>query len=97
MEFTEQDAALITKVAQRDDRLERLVKKLSDRLDHLKSHLHDDPEPPPIKNHLHINVTLSKASSPAATQHKMEQFRLELLSLLEEYGVQRLDGSFERQ
>ena len=94
MEFTEKDAAFIIKVAQRDDRLERVVKKLTDRLDHLESHLHDDPEP---SQNLQCNIVFQNIVAPKDRRAYSQQFQAELMSLFREYGVYSFEGTYQRK
>jgi hypothetical protein len=75
----------------------RLAKDHTDlkhRVEHLEMHL--EAEEPP-KKHMPIHVILRGTLARREAQAKMEQLRLELLTLMEEYEVEWLDGFYERK
>ena len=46
---------------------------------------------------LDIHILLKTNLFPLQAQTKMEQLRLEFMALMEEYGVERLEGLYERK
>jgi hypothetical protein len=92
MEFTEKDAALILKIARSHDAQARVLKKLADRLDHLASHLHDDPEP---TQNLQCNVVFQNVVAPKDRRAYSQQFQAELVGLLKEYSVIEFSATYQ--
>ena len=94
MEFTEKDAKLIIAIARSHDAQKRLLKNLADRLDHLESHLHDDPEP---TQNLQCNIVFQNHIAPKNHAAYSQQFQAELMSLMHEYGVLQFEGTYQRK
>ena len=92
MPFTEKDAALIIKIARSHDAQKRLLQNLTKRLDHLESHLHDDPEP---TQNLQCNVVFQNNIAPKNRAAYSQQFQAELVGLLKEYRVIEFSATYQ--
>jgi hypothetical protein len=83
----EVDSDFLLKLAKGFDALKR-------RVDHLESHLHDDPEP---SQNLQCNIIFQNNIAPKNRAAYSQQFQAELMSLMQEYGVYSFEGTYQRK
>jgi len=69
---------------------------LKHRVEHLESHMEDDPSELPVAPGFFFNATFMKPVPPKKRNAYMEQFQAELLSVFKEYGVIGFEGTFTK-
>ena len=86
------DKVFLLRLARSHDDLKKLLHTFGQRLDHLESHIHEEPEPT-----LHCNVLFKNAVPPKDQKAFRQQFEAELVGVFREYGVEFFEGLFRRE
>ena len=88
------DKVFLLRLARSHDDLKKLLQSFSQRLDHLESHLAEEPE---IQNQAPLKGLYFTANFTSPMQKVgLDQLRLELISLFENYGIIDFEGIFSK-
>ena len=88
------DSDFLFKIAHNQDDLKKLLQSFSQRLDHLESHLAEEPK---TQNQAPLKGLYFTANFTSPMQKVgLDQLRLELISLFENYGITDFEGIFSK-